>query len=80
MTPLKYLKSIANNTPEELEFGTEFEQQGQPQQEQQQPENDVAFIDDEGKEVQIIYRLFLVNCYLLHLPRLPSQPASYVGG
>ena len=23
-----------------------------------------------------IYRLFLVNCYLLHVPRLPSQPAS----
>ena len=82
MTPLKYLKSIANNTPEELEFGTEFEQQGQqqPQQEQQQPENDVAFINDEGKEVQIIYRLFLVNCYLLHVPRLPSQPARNVGG
>ena len=28
------------------------------------------------KEVQIIYRLFLVNCYLLHVPRLSSQPAS----
>ena len=28
------------------------------------------------KEVQIVYRLFLVNCYLLHVPRLPSQPAS----
>ena len=24
------------------------------------------------KEVQIVYRLFLVNCYLLHVPRLPS--------
>ena len=23
-----------------------------------------------------VYRLFLVNCYLLHVPRLPSQPAS----
>ena len=32
------------------------------------------------KEVQIVYRLFLVNCYLLHVPRLPSQPASNVGG
>ena len=30
--------------------------------------------------VQIVYRLFLVNCYLLHVPRLPSQPASNVGG
>ena len=28
------------------------------------------------KEVQIVYRLFLVNCYLLQIPRLPSQPAS----
>ena len=28
------------------------------------------------KEVQIVYRLFLVNCYLLHVPRLPSQPGS----
>ena len=28
------------------------------------------------KEVKILYRLFLVNCYLLHVPRLPSQPAS----
>ena len=32
------------------------------------------------KEVQIVYRLFLVNCYLLHLPRLPSQTASDAGG
>ena len=32
------------------------------------------------KEVQIVYRLFLVNCYLLHVPRLPSQPASNLGG
>ena len=32
------------------------------------------------KEFQIVYRLFLVNCYLLHVPRLPSQPASNVGG
>ena len=31
---------------------------------------------DDGKEVQIVYRLFLVNCYLLHVPRLSSQPAS----
>ena len=29
-----------------------------------------------GKEIQIVYRLFLVNCYLLHVPRLPTQPAS----
>ena len=29
-----------------------------------------------SKEVQIVYRLFLVNCYLLHVARLPSQPAS----
>ena len=28
------------------------------------------------KEVEIVYRLFLVNCYLLHVPRIPSQPAS----
>ena len=28
------------------------------------------------KEFQIVYRLFLVNCNLLHVPRLPSQPAS----
>jgi hypothetical protein len=35
------------------------------------PLHDTAF-----KEVQIVYRLFLVNCYLLHVPRLPSQPAS----
>ena len=33
-----------------------------------------------SKEVQIVYRLLLVNCYLLHVPRLPSQPASNVGG
>jgi hypothetical protein len=32
------------------------------------------------KEVQIVYRLFLVKCYLLHVPRLLSQPASNVGG
>ena len=35
---------------------------------------------DLSKELQIVYRLFLVNCYLLHVPRLPSQPASNVGG
>ena len=29
-----------------------------------------------SKEVQIVYRLFLVNYYLLHVPRLPSQLAS----
>ena len=36
-----------------------------------------------GKEVQIVYRLFLVNCYILHVPivpRVPSQSASNVGG
>ena len=32
------------------------------------------------KEVQIVYRLFLVNCYLLHVSKLPSQPGSNVGG
>ena len=32
-----------------------------------------------SKEVKIVYRLFLVNCYLLHVPRLPSQPASTGG-
>ena len=32
------------------------------------------------KEVQIVYRLFLVNCYLLHIPRLPSQPTSNARG
>jgi hypothetical protein len=32
-----------------------------------------------GKEVKIVSRLFLVNCYLLHVPRLPSQPASTGG-
>ena len=32
------------------------------------------------KEVKIVYRSFLVNCYLLHVPRLPSQPANNVGG
>ena len=40
----------------------------------------VDFSDIYGKEVQMVYRLFLVNCYLLHVPRLPSQPASNVGG
>ena len=30
----------------------------------------------EFKKVQIVYRLFLVNCYLLHVPRLPFQLAS----
>ena len=32
--------------------------------------------DSLNKEVKIVYRLFLVSCYLLHVPRLPSQPAS----
>ena len=32
------------------------------------------------KEIEIIHKLFLVNCYLLHVPRPPSQPASNVGG
>ena len=27
-------------------------------------------------EIQIVYRLFQVKCYLLHVPRLPSQPGS----
>ena len=32
------------------------------------------------KEVQIVYRLFLVNCYLLHVPRLPFSQLSETGG
>ena len=32
------------------------------------------------KEVQIVHRLFLVNCYLLHVTRLPSQPVRNLGG
>ena len=32
-----------------------------------------------SKEVKIVYRWFLVNCYQLHVPRLPSQPASTGG-
>ena len=28
----------------------------------------------------LLHLRFLVNCYLLHVPRLPSQPASNVGG
>ena len=32
------------------------------------------------KEIQIIYRLFLVNCNLLHVPRILFQLASSVGG
>ena len=33
------------------------------------------------KEVQIVYRLFLVKCYLLHvIPRLLSKPTNNVGG
>ena len=35
----------------------------------------VDFSDIYGKEVQMVYRLFLVNCYLLHVPRLSSEPA-----
>ena len=31
-----------------------------------------------SKEVQIVYRLLQVN--LLHVPRFPTQPASYMGG
>ena len=33
-----------------------------------------------SKEVQIVYRLFPVNCYLLHVPSLTSQPAGSEGG
>jgi hypothetical protein len=29
-----------------------------------------------SKEVQIVSRLFLENCYLMHVPRLPSWPGS----
>ena len=39
-----------------------------------------SFSKHQPKEVQIVYRLFLVNCYLLHVSRLTSQPASKVGG
>ena len=35
---------------------------------------------DYFKEVQIVYRLFLVNCYLLHVILNYAQPASNVGG
>ena len=33
-----------------------------------------------GKEVQIVYRLFLVNCYQLHVLLNYAKPASNVGG
>ena len=36
--------------------------------------------NNECEEVQIVKRLFLMNYYVLHVPRLPSQPASNVGG
>ena len=36
----------------------------------------IELLNNQIKEVQIVYRLFLVSCYLLHVPRLPSQPAS----
>ena len=44
--------------------------------------NTLIYIEMTSKEIEIIHRfiLFLVNCYLLHVPRLPSQPASNVGG
>ena len=32
------------------------------------------------KEVQIVHRLFLVNCYLLHVVLNYAQPTSNVGG
>ena len=32
-----------------------------------------------NKEVQIVYRLFLGNCYLLHVLLNYAQPASNVG-
>ena len=37
-----------------------------------------SFHQCRSKEVQIVYRLLQVN--LLHVPRFPSQPASYMGG
>ena len=40
----------------------------------------VKLLNTTFKEVQIVFRLFLVNCYLLHVSSLPSQPASNVGG
>ena len=36
----------------------------------------ILFCEVLDKEVQIVYRLFLVNCYLLHVLRLPFQLAS----
>jgi hypothetical protein len=36
--------------------------------------------DNPGKEIEMINRLFLVNCYLNVPARLPSQPASNVVG
>ena len=32
------------------------------------------------KEIEMIHRLFLVNCYLLHVLLNYAQPASNVGG
>ena len=42
--------------------------------------DDADTCNDGGKEIEIIRRLFLVNCYLMHVPRLPFQPASNVKG
>ena len=36
------------------------------------------FTNADVKEVQIVYRLFLMNCHLLHMPRLPFQLASNI--
>ena len=36
------------------------------------------FTNADVKEVQIVYRLFLVNCHLLHMPRHPSKLASNI--
>ena len=38
-----------------------------------------GFYKGRSKEVKIVYRLSLVNCYLLNVPRLPFQPASTGG-
>ena len=42
--------------------------------------DDADKCNDEGKEIEMIHKLFLANCYLLHVPRLSFQPASNLGG
>ena len=38
--------------------------------------NGLNGLNGNGKEIQIVYRLYQENCYLLHVPGLPLQPAS----